>query len=408
MGHRVGKQEGSIRKEQLDQLNPQKQIDVEIGNISQIRYTIDLTREYHNLLMREEEQRTQTYFWDGNVTSYEENGRQSYYLQDELGSPLRIEDELGAIKESYGYGAFGEDLYGNQGEMQPFGYTGYQRDSIAGTYFAQAREYKESYGRFNSRDYIKGTFTEPISFNEYVYCYNNSFSYIDLNGLWITAVIGGAVGGIFGGISQVVTDIVTGEKPSFKKTISAMVGGIVGGAMAGTGVGAAYAGAASGAASNLVEGIWDIADGTTTFSAKSVIKLGASTLWEGGKGAALGGVLAKFAGKFTSKISGKLVDKLKLRQWKFKYEYADKRIRTGAFSVLKSLKLNGGKFLAVESTEKLPDLVLDTLVNIAEGWGKQIGKQIDVNEVLEYIQTNLQDLWEGLKQIKNESISCPI
>ena len=221
-------------------------------------------------------------------------------------------------------------------------------------------------------------------------------------------MIGGAVGGIFGGISQVVTDIVTGEKPSFKKTISAMVGGIVGGAMAGTGVGAAYAGAASGAASNLVEGIWDIADGTTTFSAKSVIKLGASTLLEGGKGAVLGGVFAKFAGKFTSKISGKLVDKLKLRQWKFKYEYADKRIRTGAFSVLKSLKLNGGKFLAVESTEKLPDLVLDTLVNIAESWGKQIGKQIDANEVLEYIQTNLQDLWEGLKQIKNESISCPI
>ena len=182
------------------------------------------------------------------------------------------------------------------------------------------------------------------------------------------------------------------------------MGGIVGGAMAGTGVGAVYAGAASGAASNLVEGIWDIADGTTAFNAKSVMELGASTLWEGSKGAVLGGIF----GKFTNKISGKLVDKLKLKQWKFKYEYADKRTRTGAFSVLKSLKLNGGGFLAVESTEGLPDLVLGTLVNIGEGWSKQIGRQINAKEVLEYIRTNLQELWESLKQIELESISCPV
>ena len=69
------------------------------GNLTQIHYTIDLTREYHNLLEKTEGEKRQTYFWDGNVASYEENGRQSYYLQDELGSPLRIADELGEIKE---------------------------------------------------------------------------------------------------------------------------------------------------------------------------------------------------------------------------------------------------------------------------------------------------------------------
>ena len=52
------------------------------------------------------------------------------------GSPIRIEDDTGRTRESYGYGAFGEDLYGNQGEMQPFGYTGYQMDAVAGTYYA--------------------------------------------------------------------------------------------------------------------------------------------------------------------------------------------------------------------------------------------------------------------------------
>ena len=99
---------------------------------------------------------TQTYFWDGNVATYEENGQRSFYLQDELGSPLRIEDETGRTRESYGYGVFGEDLYDNQGELQPFGYTGYQKDRVAGSYYAQAREYQPDVGRFQGMDRIVG------------------------------------------------------------------------------------------------------------------------------------------------------------------------------------------------------------------------------------------------------------
>ena len=116
------------------------------------------------------------------MASYEENGRQSYYLQDELGSPIRIEDETGEVKESYGYGAFGEDLYGNQGEMQPFGYTGYQRDKVAGTYYAQAREYQADAGRFLGRDIIKGGVQYPFSLNNYTYCYSIPVLMVDLNG----------------------------------------------------------------------------------------------------------------------------------------------------------------------------------------------------------------------------------
>ncbi len=74
--------------------------------------------------------------------------------------------------------------------------------------------------------------------------------------------------------------------------------------------------------------------------------------------------------------------------------YADKRIRTRAFSVLKSLKLNGRKFLAVVSTEKLSDLVLDTLVNIVGGWSKQIYgcfdfKKIHTRNYFDYSNYNL-------------------
>ena len=177
LGHRVGKQEGVLPKEKLEKLDPQRRVGMEIGNSRQITYTLDLTRQYYNLLERTEESESQRYFWDGNVAAYEENGERNYYLQDELGSPLRIEDSFGTIKENYGYGVFGEDLYQNQGEIQPFGYTGYQRDEIAGTYYAQAREYLAESGRFNSEDPIR------YKTNYYVYCSNNPLNFIDTLGL---------------------------------------------------------------------------------------------------------------------------------------------------------------------------------------------------------------------------------
>ena len=182
LGHRVGKQEGVLPKEKLEKLDPQRRVGMEIGNSRQITYTLDLTRQYHNLLERTEESRNQRYFWDGNVAAYEENGERNYYLQDELGSPLRIEDSAGRIKESYGYGAFGEDLYQNQGEIQPFGYTGYQRDSVSGTYYAQAREYLEENGRFAEQDIIAGIIDRPQTINKYKYCINNPFLYFDPTG----------------------------------------------------------------------------------------------------------------------------------------------------------------------------------------------------------------------------------
>ena len=184
LGHRVGKQEGVLPKEKLEKLDPQRRVGMEIGNSRQITYTLDLTRQYYNLLERTEESQSQRYFWDGNVAAYEENGERNYYLQDELGSPLRIEDSAGTIKESYGYGAFGEDLYQNQGEMQPFGYTGYQRDEIAGTYYAQAREYLAESGRFAGQDLIAGFLDMPFSMNRYSYCFNTPMLLVDLGGAW--------------------------------------------------------------------------------------------------------------------------------------------------------------------------------------------------------------------------------
>ncbi len=188
LGHRVGKTIGTEPLQNVEIPDPEKQI----------RYTIDLTRGYHNLLQTEENgETTQTYLWDGNVAAvinHTDPGShiqdnpvhapaRNYYLQDELGSPIRLMDETGNLTETYGYDEFGQDLYGNQGIIQPFGYTGYQADPVAGTYFAQAREYRPEEGRFGAKD--EDVFIDIYttkSLNQYQYCGANSINYIDYMG----------------------------------------------------------------------------------------------------------------------------------------------------------------------------------------------------------------------------------
>ena len=268
LGHRIGKQEGVLPKEKLEKLDPQSRIGMEIGNSRQITYTLDLTRQYYNLLERTEESKNQRYFWDGNVAAYEENGERNYYLQDELGSPLRIEDSAGNLRESYGYGAFGEDLYQNQGKIQPFGYTGYQRDEIAGTYYAQAREYLAENGRFIGYDKILGSALNPKTQNGYIYCIDKPLNKTDRTGYWfgIDDLIAAGAGGLAGLVSQAASDVVdsiiTGkvQVSSWQEYVGSTVGGALGGVTtlyAGPVVGAVVSG---GSSTLISEGITALTD----------------------------------------------------------------------------------------------------------------------------------------------------
>ena len=102
-------------------------------------------------------------------------------------------DKNGELADSYGYDEFGQDLYWDReeaagssmtGSIQPFGYTGYQYDKTAGTYYAQAREYRAELGRFAAVDTIKGFAMVPYTLNEYGYCWNNPMILVDLDGEW--------------------------------------------------------------------------------------------------------------------------------------------------------------------------------------------------------------------------------
>ena len=202
LGHRIG-----------------KEVKVGLNPESKIQYVIDLTREYHNLLQKEEGKNCQTYLWDENVAGMSENRFKEedvsgadlcrrYYLQDELGSPLRFVRADGILTETYGYDEFGCDLYQNQGREQPFGYTGYQYDSAARTYYAQAREYEPGEGRFAGMDIVGGFAEAPITLNRYGYCWDNPEKYIDKDGEFpITVAIGAGIGAIVGGVGSAISQV---------------------------------------------------------------------------------------------------------------------------------------------------------------------------------------------------------
>ena len=160
-------------------------------------YILDFTKPYHNLLSIQREEETESFYWDYTTIATEKKGSSPrYYLQDELGSPLRVQYATGR-GECYGYDEFGRDQaeekrkisqegFGNpyvkQGSTQPFGYTGYRYDGTSGSYFAQVREYQPHTGRFMAEDVIRGKLGVPKTLKRYGYCLSNPLMYVDLDG----------------------------------------------------------------------------------------------------------------------------------------------------------------------------------------------------------------------------------
>ena len=186
LGHRIGKTISAPVEVMLptDKLN-----SITINPAKKIEDTIDLTKQYHNLLQRAEGETITSFTWDNNVLRATRADDSNQYLQDDLGSPIRLFSPNGDMEEIYSYDEFGQETHYNQepinqyvGINQPFTYTGYQKDSVANTYYAQAREYKSEMGRFTGEDIIKGNIFRPFTTNSYAYCWNNPIELVDLDG----------------------------------------------------------------------------------------------------------------------------------------------------------------------------------------------------------------------------------
>ena len=189
IGNRIGIKEYEFEREGFGE-NKLKDISelnlIQKDPIYEEEYILDRTRAYNNLLqnkvIKRENKTVQSYAWDFNAVFVEEDKKEFTYLQDELGSIIRLLEVESEGQMIYGYDEFGKDTYNTQGGMQPFGYTGYRYDNVADTYFAQAREYVAGVGRFAGRDWVNPDLFNPSTYNKYLYCHGNPIVYIDLDG----------------------------------------------------------------------------------------------------------------------------------------------------------------------------------------------------------------------------------
>ena len=160
-----------------------------------IEYILDQTKMYNNLLesiqvddlgSMESPSKSEDFTWLGNELVMAD---ETPILAGRLGTPERL---LGNTESASMYDEFGmpevvkipeaTKLPEVSGEL-PLGFTGYMRDDISDTLFAQAREYMPEIGRFMGRDILKGRVEQPRSLNEYAYCHNDPVGFMDLNGM---------------------------------------------------------------------------------------------------------------------------------------------------------------------------------------------------------------------------------
>ena len=134
------------------------------------RYILDRTLPYDNLLMTEGAQ-SQSFTWGNELIAADD----MLYLQDHLGSPIRL---IHNWQTPLAYDAFGVMTVGMTPNVrQPFGFTGYEVDSVSGLSYAQARYYSPEQGRFTAED------TAHDGTNWYGYCHANPLRFVDKDGL---------------------------------------------------------------------------------------------------------------------------------------------------------------------------------------------------------------------------------
>ena len=106
----------------------------------------------------------------------------SYFHVDSLGTNVAVSNTDGSIAARYEYDAFGNLLTEAGSSDQPFGFTGYQKDDETGLYYANARYYDSSNGRFLREDPFDGDVNTPPSLHRYLYANVNPNFYTDPTG----------------------------------------------------------------------------------------------------------------------------------------------------------------------------------------------------------------------------------
>jgi len=107
----------------------------------------------------------------------------SFYAYDGHGTVRVLEDQAGAVTDTYEFDAFGNLIASVGATPNRYLFSGEQFDSALHLYYLRARYYNMPNGTFLSRDPEEGLITDPKTLHKYVYVSANPVNRIDPLGL---------------------------------------------------------------------------------------------------------------------------------------------------------------------------------------------------------------------------------
>ena len=277
-----------------------------------ISYVSDYSQLYDNLVEKSSPASKENYLWGNGLNGFsDQDGIKGWYLTDALGSVLRKTKTSAPASTATlymaNYDEFGNILSVTGKDKETFGYNGFQRDDIAGTWFAQARQYRSRTGTFDGMDHIAGDIMMPETLNLYSYCAHDPLNHTDKSGYYfgvddVIAAGLGAFKNVAGvALGDVITSVTTGQLTisSWQKYVGEAAGGAVGtwSSLYISPIGGA---AIDGGVSTFVtESLTMVTDPNSSYTWSEIA---VDTAVGAGKGA-VNGVLTKCAGKVFEKVA---------------------------------------------------------------------------------------------------------
>ncbi|HEY6972242.1 MAG TPA: RHS repeat-associated core domain-containing protein [Candidatus Angelobacter sp.] len=106
----------------------------------------------------------------------------SFYGYDGHGSVRFLTNSSSTVTDTYAYDAFGNLLDRTGSTANNYLFASEQFDPALSMYQMRARWYREVTGRFISRDPLEGTCCKPLTWNPYIYTWDNPVNRVDPTG----------------------------------------------------------------------------------------------------------------------------------------------------------------------------------------------------------------------------------
>jgi RHS repeat-associated protein len=126
---------------------------------------------------------TNTYLYGNSRIAQVSCPETQYFMGDALGSVRQMVDTIGTETLAKGYEPYGEELSSVGGASSAYGFTGEWIDNSTNLLYLRARYYDPASGRFISKDSWEGNYNQPMSYNKWVYGYDNPVLNTDPSGM---------------------------------------------------------------------------------------------------------------------------------------------------------------------------------------------------------------------------------